>query len=84
MNKITNEKGEIVTAIGSDGSPARMKCKYPLQIDNQVAGYIEQINNKVEHPIIEFLGAYEDRLHFIRAVHFYVLDELKRLKNKKD
>lgn len=29
MNKIKNDRGEIVCAVGAEGSIARIKCQYP-------------------------------------------------------
>lgn len=34
MNTLTDDTGRVVTAIGSEGSIARLQCQYPLLIAN--------------------------------------------------
>lgn len=33
MNKIKNDRGELVYAVGEDGSIARTKCQYPAALE---------------------------------------------------
>lgn len=33
MIKITNDKGETVTAVGAEGSDERIKCEYPAMME---------------------------------------------------
>lgn len=78
MNHIKNEQGLIVIAEGSEGSPIRMKCKYPVSLAIQITKYEEQVA-KGANPVIAFEGDFEDNNHFIRAVKFYA-DQEKLLK----
>lgn len=60
MNKIKNDLGEIVYAVGEEGSVARTKCEYPKAVD--------RVDN------LFFAGSY-DRIG-IRSAYLDAMNEL--------
>lgn len=72
MDKITNEHGKTVTAEGRPGSPVRMKCKYPLQLSQQIKSYKKQFLDGIKNPVITFEGDFHDHNDFHIAVLYFI------------
>ena len=58
MNTLTDDTGRVVTAIGSEGSIARLQCQYPLLIAN--LSYKSECGGYTDNEIIEELVEIHD------------------------